>query len=93
MIEHGSTNYKSEKMTCQYVYTQPSLSFSCSNTVYSILLIRCILSLSQAFLNNTELKIFGHHRESNPGLLVYRKKACERERIYLMSKRRPRKKL
>ncbi len=30
--------------------------------------IRCILSLSQAFLNNTELKIFGRHRESNPGL-------------------------
>ena len=30
-----------------------------------LLLIRCILSLSQAFLNNTELKIFGCHRESN----------------------------
>ncbi len=35
-----------------------------------LLLIRCILSLSQAFLNNTELKIFGRHRESNPGPLV-----------------------
>ena len=32
--------------------------------------IRCILSPSQAFLNNTELKIFGRHRESNPGPLV-----------------------
>ncbi len=32
-----------------------------------LVLIRCILSLSQAFLNNTELKIFGHHRELNPG--------------------------
>ncbi len=42
-----------------------------------LLLIRCILSLSQAFLNNTELKIFGR-------IIV---------RIHLMSKRRLRKKL
>ncbi len=70
------------------------------------LVIRCILSLSQAFLNNKELKIFGRHRESNPGQFgfdsrwrpnifnsVLFKKACERERIYLISKRRLRKKL
>ncbi len=29
------------------------------------LVIRCILSLSQAFLKNTELKIFGRHQKSN----------------------------
>ncbi len=35
-----------------------------------LLHIRCIPSLSQAFLNNTELKIFGHYRESNTGSLA-----------------------
>ncbi len=35
-----------------------------------LLLIRCILSLSQAFLNNIKLKIFGHHQESNQGPLA-----------------------
>ncbi len=35
-----------------------------------LLSIRCILSLSQAFLNNTELKIFGCHLELNPGPLA-----------------------
>ncbi len=31
-----------------------------------------LLFLSQAVLNNTELKLFGRHRESNPGPLVYK---------------------
>ncbi len=47
-----------------------------------LLLIKCTLSLPQAFLNNTELKIFGRYRESNSGPL-----ACiarERERIHLI---------
>ncbi len=35
-----------------------------------LLLIRCILSLSQAFKNNTELTIFGRHRELNLGPLA-----------------------
>ncbi len=59
------------------------------------------------FFNNKELKIFGRHQESNPGLCIKQavlgsipggdqifctsvlfKKACERERIHLMSKKK-----
>ncbi len=57
------------------------------NSQLFLILIRCILSLSQAFLNNAEFKISGRHWESNPGLLAQctralplSKKACERER-------------
>ncbi len=39
-----------------------------NNFFLSLLLLnRCIVSLSQTFLNNTELKIFGRHQESNTG--------------------------
>ena len=60
---------------CSYVgpLTQDNNVLSLHNFFLSlVLLIRCILSLSQAFLNNTELKIFGRHQESNPGPLVQR---------------------
>ncbi len=93
VIEHGSTNSIRVRRWPVNMFIRSRHYHLAVNTVYSILFIRCILSLSQAFLNNTELKIFGRHRESNPGPLVYRKKACERERMYLMSKRRLRKKL
>ncbi len=52
------------------------------------LIIRCIVSLSQAFLNNTELKMFGRHGKPNIFL-----KACERERKREKYKKRLRKKL
>ncbi len=41
-------------------------------------MIRRILSLSQAFLNNTELKIFGRHRESTrTACIVHKRSATE----------------